>query len=184
MSAASTRQEEYLKRIVKLMRVAVKRFHMDWNDYEDCLGEYEKKRAKVIGSPPEGWDSPEGLAKLSKEVMWHVKAWVRDQTRTHERPESLEQLAEDVGKGAAKEPVSSEPGPEESLLQSEMHNSLVAAERCLNEEQRRLWERHVVDGERIVDLQREFGKSANALRQIMHTIRRKVKQNLENNGMC
>lgn len=179
MNTLGKRQNDYMAAIEGVMRAAAKPMSLDINDLGDCMQDYEAKRIAQIRSPPENWDTTALLASLKRDIIWHMRAWVRNQRRSKRRLESLEQLELDVKGGKANEPASAVPGPEQLALNSVAETNLAAAEECLTFEQRRLWDRHVGDGVRLVDLQQEFGKTANALRQMMHTSRLKLRERLE-----
>ena len=63
-----------MARIAEMMRDADKLVQIDSNDFGDCLQDYEAKRIELIRSPPDDWDTPEALAKLKRDIIWHMRA--------------------------------------------------------------------------------------------------------------
>ena len=182
MGVQNKKQKEYLDEISAMMRAAAKPVQIDVNDLGDCLQDYEAKRIVLIKSPPDNWESAAMLSALKRDIIWHMRGWLRNQRRSKRRLESLDQLASDVEVGSLREPASPLPGPEEIVLNLEAERNLAAIEECLSSNQRRLWKRHVIDGVKLVDLAEEFEKSANSLRQTVYIIRRKLRKKLQEQG--
>ena len=132
--------------------------------------------------------SREDFGDLSEEALKvkavHFAGRASYRLRSHNRREqSLEALSENGSAQSAREPVCREPGPEERLQRADFLRRLLAPLENFSQDQQKLFLDRVLRLKRFVDLEKESGRSANALAQSTVNILRRLREMLEKNGI-
>jgi DNA-directed RNA polymerase specialized sigma24 family protein len=152
------------------------------DDTEDCAQAFVVKKLQQQQDPvAEGATAAGRMAVLAQAHAHARHEYSLRKARRARSPSTDAPLYDKSGHRI--ELVSSEASPEAPPLEEELLDRLLAGAAGLSVERQRLWFRHVVEGERIVDLQEEFGKSANLLYKWLFTMRQIIREACEGAGL-
>jgi DNA-directed RNA polymerase specialized sigma24 family protein len=124
--------------------------------------------------------SPE---KLQQRAQAFARRWAFRRRRKCRREVSYEEIEKAERDGARGALVSPEPGPETLVMVADLMDEILAALSELAPDRQSLFVRCCLEDRRLVDLQEETGRSADALWHALVLIRKRLQKVLEGRGL-
>jgi hypothetical protein len=182
MDNKNKHDDSLCRQVVKLVSLYARQEGLPREEAEECGLQFLAKELIRGGM--------EGLAILvaSEDILRRkahsfARSCAIRRTRKSHREVSYEALESAEQRGSRRVLVSQEPGPEERMMIADVMDQLLAALSELPLDQHQMFLYHFLEGKRLIEMQEETGRSADALWHALMRICKRLQKVLEGKGL-